>query len=190
LHRRFSRWAQGGVWDQIFETLTRDRDNGYLMIDSTIVRAHQHAAGAKKWAADRQALGRSRGGLSTKIQSLVDALGHVVDIVLAQGQAANITAAHHLQDGRQFNGPIADRAYDADHPTQLLRQAGIDVVIPSTRSRQIAVQHDCDIYKQRNRIERFFCRLKQVRAIATRHDKRANHFVAAVRLAAAIVSPN
>ena len=48
VHRRFSRWAQGGVWDRIFEALTRDRDNEYLMIDSTIVRAHQHAAGAKK----------------------------------------------------------------------------------------------------------------------------------------------
>ena len=48
VHRRFSRWAQGGVWDRMFEALTRDRDNEYLMIDSTIVRAHQHAAGAKK----------------------------------------------------------------------------------------------------------------------------------------------
>lgn len=48
VHRRFSRWAQGGVWDRVFEALTRDRDNEYLMIDSTIVRAHQHAAGAKK----------------------------------------------------------------------------------------------------------------------------------------------
>lgn len=47
VHRRFSRWAQGGVWDRVFEALTRDRDNEYLMIDSTIVRAHQHAAGAK-----------------------------------------------------------------------------------------------------------------------------------------------
>lgn len=48
VHRRFSRWAQGGVWDRIFEALTRDRDNEYLMIDSMIVRAHRHAAGAKK----------------------------------------------------------------------------------------------------------------------------------------------
>lgn len=47
VHRRFSRWAQSGVWDRVFEVLTRDRDNEYLMIDSTIVRAHQHAAGAK-----------------------------------------------------------------------------------------------------------------------------------------------
>ena len=47
IHRRFSRWAQSGVWDRVFAALTRDRNNEYLMIDSTIVRAHQHAAGAK-----------------------------------------------------------------------------------------------------------------------------------------------
>lgn len=47
VHRRFSRWAQSGVWDRVFAALARDRNNEYLMIDSTIVRAHQHAAGAK-----------------------------------------------------------------------------------------------------------------------------------------------
>ena len=48
VHRRFSRWCHAGVWERVFEALTADRDNQYLMIDSTIVRAHQHAAGAKK----------------------------------------------------------------------------------------------------------------------------------------------
>ena len=50
VHRRFSRWAQSGVWDLVFAALVKDRDNEYLMIDTTIVRAHQHAAGAKKGA--------------------------------------------------------------------------------------------------------------------------------------------
>ena len=50
VHRRFSRWAQSGVWDLVFAALIKDRDNEYLMIDTTIVRAHQHAAGAKKGA--------------------------------------------------------------------------------------------------------------------------------------------
>lgn len=50
VHRRFSRWAQSGVWDRVFAALVKDRDNEYLMIDTMIVRAHQHAAGAKKGA--------------------------------------------------------------------------------------------------------------------------------------------
>ncbi len=48
VHRRFSRWAESGVWESVFQTLATDADNEYAMIDSTIVRAHQHSAGAKK----------------------------------------------------------------------------------------------------------------------------------------------
>jgi transposase len=47
-HRRFSRWAEKGIWQRVFEHLAADADNEYAMIDSTIVRAHQHSAGAKK----------------------------------------------------------------------------------------------------------------------------------------------
>lgn len=47
VHRRFSRWCYAGVWERVFETLTKDRDNQYLMLDSTIVRAHQQAANGK-----------------------------------------------------------------------------------------------------------------------------------------------
>lgn len=117
-------------------------------------------------------------------------MGRVVAIALSPGQAADIATAHRLLEGRRFGGLIADRAYDADHLTRPLRQAGVAIVIPSTRSRRVAIPHDREVYKQRNRIERFFCRLKQFRAIATRYDKRADHFAAAVRLAAAIASPN
>lgn len=128
--------------------------------------------------------------MSTKIHALVDALGRAIDIHLSPGQAADITGAHPLLDGRSFGGLIADRAYDADHLTCPLRQAGIAVVIPSTRSRKIPVPHDSEVYKQRNLIERFFCRLKRFRAIATRYDKRADYFRAAILLAAALSSPN
>ncbi len=48
IHRRFSRWAKSGVWKRVFQHLAADADNEYAMIDSTIVRAHQHSAGAKK----------------------------------------------------------------------------------------------------------------------------------------------
>src|SRR4051812_33461913 len=66
VHKRFSRWAAGGVWERVFRTLTKDANNEYLMIDSTIVRAHQQAATERKKGPD-QALGRSRGGLTTTI---------------------------------------------------------------------------------------------------------------------------
>lgn len=73
VHRRFSRWCHTGVWERVFEALTADRDNKYLMLDSTIVGAHQQAASGK--GGKDQALGRSRGGLTSKIHMLADALG-------------------------------------------------------------------------------------------------------------------
>ena len=65
-HKRFTGWAKSGVWEEIFEILTNDADNDYLMIDTTIVRAHQQAATAKGGTKTRLSLERSRGGLSTK----------------------------------------------------------------------------------------------------------------------------
>ena len=77
VHTRYSRWAKSGVWEKVFKVLAADADNEYAMIDSTIVRAHQHShrSTQKNCQAD-EAIGRSRGGLSTKIHALVDALGN------------------------------------------------------------------------------------------------------------------
>jgi transposase len=70
VHTRFMRWSKKGIWARIFKELGTDADNEYAMIDSTIVRAHQHSAGLG------EDIGRSRGGLSTKIHTVVDALGN------------------------------------------------------------------------------------------------------------------
>src|SRR5580658_789795 len=86
VHRRFSRWAKSGVWERVFQHLAADADNEYAMIDSTIVRAHQHSTGSQK-AGEDQAIGRSGGGLSTKIHALVDALGNPIDFFLTGGEA-------------------------------------------------------------------------------------------------------
>jgi transposase len=72
-HRRFRRWAKAGVWARVFRHLAADGNNQYAMIDSTIVQAH-HTAPALSKNDENQALGRSRGGLSTKIHALVDTL--------------------------------------------------------------------------------------------------------------------
>jgi transposase len=94
-HRRFSRWAKAGVWERVFEHLAGDGNNQYAMIDSTIVRAHQHSAGALKKVED-QALGRSHGGLSTKIHALVGALGNPLRLRLTPGQTHDLAGADAL----------------------------------------------------------------------------------------------
>ena len=79
--QRFRRWVRSGVFDQMFEALSADADFEYVIVDGTIVRVHQHGTGAKG-GTKTQAIGRSRGGLTTKIVALVDALGNLVRFVL------------------------------------------------------------------------------------------------------------
>jgi len=78
VHTRFSRWRKAGVWERVFKYLAEDADNECNMIDATIVRAHQHSAGAKNSSAEEEDIGLSKGGLSTKINTVVDALGNPV----------------------------------------------------------------------------------------------------------------
>ena len=84
--RRFRRWAKAGVFERLFNIINGDTDLEYAMIDGTIVQAHQKASGAKG-GTRHQAIGRSRGGLSTKIVGMVDALGNLFRFLLLPGQA-------------------------------------------------------------------------------------------------------
>src|SRR5260370_34790298 len=70
IHMRFSRWAKSGVWKTLFEMLASAADNEYAMIDSTIVRAHQHSAGAQKKTAKTRPSGAAKGGLAHRIMAL------------------------------------------------------------------------------------------------------------------------
>jgi transposase len=186
-HRRFSRWAETGVWQMIFGRLAADADNEYAMIDSTIVRAHQHSAGALKKSQD-QAIGHSRGGLSTKIHALVDALGNPLAFLLTGGQAHDLAGADALLPAMAAERLIADKAFDADaRVLEPLARAGKSAVIPPRPNRLSPREFDRELYKERHLIENFFCKLKQFRAIATRYDKTARNFLAAVQLAAAII---
>ena len=112
-HKGFSRWANNGVWQRLFEHLAAEPDNEYAMLDSTIVRAHQHRAGAPK-KDDDQPIGRSKGGLSTKIHALVDALGNPLCFLLTPGQAHDLIGADALLPQMAAEVLIADTAYDAD----------------------------------------------------------------------------
>ena len=88
--QRFNRWCKSGVFQAIMEHL-QDPDLGVLLLDSTIIRAHQHAAGAEGSTAKDEALGRSRGGFSTKIHVACDGLGKPVKIILTPGQDHDVT---------------------------------------------------------------------------------------------------
>ena len=185
-HKRFRRWCESGVFARIFKTLAEDRDNEYRMIDATIVRAHQHSAGARKKTAACQAIGRSRGGLTTKIHVIVDALGNSVAMSLTPGQASDLAQAEPLLDEVEPDALLADKAYDANALIDTLEQRGITPVIPPKANRTVQRHTDFALYRERNLVERFFGKLKAFRAIATRYDKLASTFLAAIQLVSAI----
>ncbi len=136
-------------------------------------------------------MGRSRGGLSTKI--------HAATLDENCAAALHLTAGH-AHDGRQFESLYdsldpenvlasitMDKGYDADRIRERLSRDGIDAVIPSIPSRSQKLPYDKAQYRERNRIERFFNKLKQFRRIATRYDKLQQTFFAALCLVAAFI---
>jgi transposase len=126
--------------------------------------------------------------LSTKIHTLVDALGNPLAFLLTAGQAHDLQGADALLPNMQADTLLADKAFDADQRVILpLRAAGKSAVIPPKRNRICQRTYDKEIYKARHLIENFYCRLKQFRAIATRYDKTARNFLAAIHLAAVTI---
>lgn len=107
--------------------------------------------------------------------------------ILTAGQAHDCTTAAALLDGRTTTGVIADKAYDTNELRELIATADAVAVIPSKRNRKVQIPHDAIAYKLRNRIERFFNKLKHFRHIATRYDRRACYFLAALHLASAMI---
>ena len=126
--------------------------------------------------------------MSTKIHALVDALGNPLGFHLSGGEAHDLVGADHLLAEMQADTLIADKAFDADKRViEPLSAAGKTVVIPPRSNRRSPRSFDRDLYKARHLIENFFAKLKQFRAIATRYDKTARNFLAAVHLAASAI---
>jgi len=131
-----------------------------------------------------QGLGRSRGGLSTKIHVASDALGNPIRLIGGPGQENDITRAHQLIDGLKADATIGDKSYDANHLHEKIDEQGSEIVIPPKRNRKVQRPYDAELYKERNLIERFFNKLKQFRRVATRYDKLLVNFLGFVKLAA------
>ena len=90
---RYSRWGKKGTWTKVLSSVSGVPDLEYLMVDGSIVRVHQHGA-AEKDAQEQEAMGKSRGGLSTKIHAAVDALGNPVRLLLTAGLSRESRPTH------------------------------------------------------------------------------------------------
>jgi putative transposase len=110
-------------------------------------------------------------------------MGHPVKVLVGEGQQSDYVMAPALLEQLKAGAVIADKGYDADYLVDRIESMGAKAVIPSRSYRNKPRLLDKDRYKNRNQVERFFCRLKNFRRIATRYDKTQTCFLAFVHLA-------
>ena len=129
-------------------------------------------------------MGRSRGGLTTKIHAIVDACGLPILLKLTEGQAHDGRSAEDML-GSVGRGDIllADRAYDSNALRETLAARGARANVRAMPQRLNPPSFSKRLYRKRNLVERFFNKLKQFRAIATRYDKRDDNYLACIKLA-------
>src|SRR5947208_12728592 len=157
---RFRRWVRREVFERIFKALSGEPDFEYAMIDGTIVTVHQKASGAKG-GAEKNAIGRSRGGLTSKIVALVDALGNLVRFVLLPGQRHDTVGVAPLIEGIAFGALLGDKAFDVDWLRAELDARGAVAVIPPKANRKTIIPCDRAMYRWRHLIENTFAKLKE-----------------------------
>jgi transposase len=203
---RFYRWRQAGIWQRMLSDLQAEAnqrgeiDWDLHVVDATIVRAHQHAGGARRDGATpeeaqaREALGRSQGGFSTKLHLRAEGHGRPITVVLTGGERNEQIALEAVLDqgavrrpgpGRPRLRPRAaagDKGYSSPTARARLRRRHIRPVIPTRKDQPRQRNFDRAAYRLRNKVERLINRLKQAQRIATRYEKRGDNYLAMVHI--------
>ena len=174
--QRYRRWIKGGVFTKSFKPQYRSR----LRIHHD---RYHHRQGSpprtgRKRGTQNQAIGKSKGGMTTKILAMVDALGNLIDFKLMPGQRNDICGVAPLIEGKEFAALLADKAFDADWLLLELEERGSVAVIPPRRNRKEQRAYDKEAYKKRHLVENFFCDLKEYKKIAMRSEKTDESFAA------------
>jgi len=170
----------------VFERFIDEADEEWNSIDSTINRAHQHASGVRKGA--ESAIGRSRGGLSSKVHAVCDANGNPIRFSVTEGQRHDAAEAVNIMSDLDGEVIIGDKGYDSEEIRDHIAALGAEPVIPyreSTKTRRHSF--DKDLYKARHAVENMFAKLKQMRAFATRYDKLKRNYEGMTAMACSVL---
>jgi transposase len=187
VRKRFRRWCKAGIWQWLFEGTVSVEQVEKLMLDGTICKAHRSAAGARGGA--EEDIGRSRGGLTTKIGAAVCAeTQKIVRVILAPGQRNDCVLAEALLGPVEGVTVIADKAFDTDPIRDDLAARGCTAVIPSKKNRRHPKKLNKAAYRWRHGIENVFSRMKDLIRITLRRDKTSVSYLGFLYLACAILN--
>ena len=202
VYNRFRRWIDEGLWERIYQRLLqRAKCNSKVnfdlwCVDGSVVRAHRCASVMVPQSEENDellALGRSRGGYSTKIHLMADAFGNVLSVTLTPGQTHESTEFETLVSNCRLNlyrkqsrpAMIAgDKGYSSTAIRESIRQQDMEPVIPVRSNEQPDPSFDREVYRRRNIVERVIGWLKESRRVATRYDKLPSSYLTFLQLAA------
>ena len=184
VYTRWRRWNQLGVWDSVLRWLRPCAEGQLRHLDATHIKLHQDGAnpiGGQCF----QGIGRTKGGLNTKLTALVDGRGRALQVRVDPGQRSDFRIAESIVPpaGKRV---IADKGYDSARLRAHFTCGGAQTGIPPLSTRRVQVPFHRGWYRLRHRVENFFQRMKRFRAIATRYDKSGLHFLSAVQLVAVL----
>ena len=141
----------------------------------------------KSGGQEQQALGRSRGGFSTKIHIAVDALGNPLRLLLTAGQRHDSPQASALIEGYEPVALLADKGYDSDALIKSVTARGIEAVIPPKKNRLVQREYDRHLYRERHLIECFIGKVKQYRRVFSRFEKLSKNYLGFLSFVSALV---
>lgn len=185
IYKKFNRWSSQDKLMNIFKALIQEPDLEWELMDASIVRAHQHSAGAA--SEEEQAIGKSKGGNTTKIHMAVESFGLPIEFELTGGEVQeNKIASEFVAKLPVSDYTIADKGYDNEQLREQIRNKKSIPIIPRKSNSKIGnADIDWALYKCRHLVENTFARLKHFRSIATRYDKLKRNYQSMIAMACA-----
>ena len=183
IFQQFNRWSLNNKWMNIFNALVIDPDLEWEFVDGSLVKAHQHSAGAA--TKENEAIGKSVAGNTTKIHMAVESCGFPIAFEITGGEVHDCKQApSFIQSLPTAQYTVADKGYDSEELRQLIRDKSSIPVIPRKNNSIIGnADMDWGLYKYRHLVENVFARLKHFRSIATRYDKLKRNFASMLAMA-------
>jgi transposase len=183
VYTRWRRWCALGLWQEILRFLSRNAVGRVRFVDGSHIKLHQfgtNPAGGQL----TQAIGRTKGGLNTKLCALVEGNGRLIAALVAPGQMYEVEAAAPLLLPLKNVLLVGDKGFDVDALRQQMLAQNCLACIPPRSGRHHPAWHHRGFYRQRHKIENFFQRIKIYKRVATRYDKLALTFLNFILVAA------